>query len=224
MYTYNHIWVKEHVSLTMVTCMAFRSASLKTATERIPSLRADRNTRQAISPRLATRIFSMGRRRTGAEVLAAGKISRKSKHCQRWWRYFHASPNHSSPHFVTTELQRWRKLCLLPSKSVIWFYTAYIHDQRGVHNSSVFQTNADECGPFYRYHQLSQQSQRLCCAGCYCLLFNSRCWTSWSNSISEFCCTKMQQILLKLHINFSVLKSSIMNVFINSSVRIINNK
>ena len=40
--------------LTIVTCLALRSASLYTATVLMPSLFAVENTRQAISPRLAT--------------------------------------------------------------------------------------------------------------------------------------------------------------------------
>ena len=43
----------------MATCMEWRSASLYTATERTPILLAVRITRQAISPRLAIRTFSI---------------------------------------------------------------------------------------------------------------------------------------------------------------------
>ena len=45
--------------LTMATCMECLSASLYTATERTPILLAVRITRQAISPRLAIRTFSI---------------------------------------------------------------------------------------------------------------------------------------------------------------------
>lgn len=46
-------------SLTMATCIACLSASLYTATERTPIFRAVRITRQAISPLLAIRTFSI---------------------------------------------------------------------------------------------------------------------------------------------------------------------
>jgi len=45
----------------MRTCRASRSGSAYTATEAMPSSRAARITRTAISPRLATRTLVMGR-------------------------------------------------------------------------------------------------------------------------------------------------------------------
>lgn len=72
-YNLNTVDIKDGIYciITMATCIAFRSASLYTATVWIPRRLAERMTLQAISPRLAINIFDRGVT-TGATFVEVG--------------------------------------------------------------------------------------------------------------------------------------------------------